>query len=99
MLSREAFARDNFSFWSPLDEQFLNLVMGIAQKENISVVAPYFSQYFFAYYDFGDAESSKLPPWPGSVPVVWDKALQSIRLHKLSTTGEAMRALLNNPEK
>jgi hypothetical protein len=47
MLSREAFARDNFSFWSPLDEQFLKLVMGIAQKENICVVAPYISQYFF----------------------------------------------------
>jgi hypothetical protein len=44
---KEAYFRDNFSFWSPLDKQFLNLVMGIAQKENISVVVPYFSQYFF----------------------------------------------------
>jgi hypothetical protein len=96
MLSREAFVRDNFSFWSPLDGQFLKLVMGIAQKENICVVAPYFSQYFFTYYDFGDAESSKLPSWPASIPVAWDRALQSIRLHKLSTTGEAMRAMVQD---
>jgi hypothetical protein len=96
MLSREAFSRDNFSFWNPLDEQFLSLVMGIGQKENISVVAPYFSQYFFTYYTFGDAECSKLPPWPESVPISWNKALESIRNHRLSATGQAMKAMLDD---
>jgi hypothetical protein len=91
---KEAYFRDNFSFWSPLDEQFLNLVMGIAQKENISVVVPYFSQYFFNYYTFGDAESSKLPPWPVSVGASWNKALESIRNHQLSSTGKAMTAMM-----
>lgn len=96
---REAFFRDNFSFWSPLDEQFLNLVMGMAQKENISVVVPYFSQYFFTYYTFGDAESSKLPPWPGSVSASWTKALELIRNHQLSSTGKAMSAMLVDSRK
>jgi hypothetical protein len=96
---KEAYFRDNFSFWSPLDEQFMNLVMGIAQKENISVVVPYFSQYFFAYYTFGDAESSQLPPWPGSVSASWNKALESIRNHQLSSTGKAMSAMLGNAKK
>jgi len=91
---RDAFFRDNFSFWSPLDEQFCKLLLGIAQKENISAVAPYFSQYFFAYYTFRDAESSKLPPWPGSVPLSWNKAIESIRSHRLSATGEGIKALL-----
>ena len=95
-LYKEALFRDNFSFWSPLDERFVNLLMGIAQKENISVVAPYFSQYLFAYYTFGDAESGKLPPWPGSVPVSWNKALESIRSHRLSPTGKAMSAMLDD---
>src|SRR6266540_949273 len=40
MLNRDAFFRDNFSFWSPLDEQFIDLIFGIAQKENIFAVAP-----------------------------------------------------------
>jgi hypothetical protein len=95
MFNTEAFFRDSFSFWSPLDEQFLNLLMGIAQKEDISVVAPYFSQYFFACYTFGDAESGKLLPWPGNIPATWDKALESIRNHQLSSTGKAMSAVLD----
>ena len=82
--------------WSPLDVQFVELLMGIAQKENISVVAPYFSQYLFAYYTFGDVESSKLPPWPGSVPVSWNKALEAIRSHQLSATGKAISAVLRD---
>lgn len=97
---QEIFLRNNFSFWSPPDEQFLTLLMGIAQKENISVVAPFFSQYFFTYYTFGDAESGKLPPGVGSsISVTWNKALESIRSHQLSSTGKAMGAMLDNEEK
>jgi len=94
---QEIFLRNNFSFWSPLDEQFLTLLMGIAQKENISVVAPFFSQYFFAYYTFGDAESGNLPPGVGSsISVSWNKALESIRNHRLSPTGKAMSEMLDD---
>ena len=45
-------------------------------------------------YAFGDAESGKLPPWPASVPVSLEKALESVRRHQLSSTGEAIKALL-----
>ncbi|MGB8370444.1 MAG: RNA polymerase sigma factor [Limisphaerales bacterium] len=97
---QEIFQRNNFSFWSPLDEQFLALLMGIAQKENISVVAPFFSQYFFTYYAFGDAESGKLPPGVGSsLSVTWNKALESIHSHQLSSTGKALGAMLDEDGK
>jgi hypothetical protein len=92
---KETFFRDNFSFWSPLDQQFMELLMGIAQKENVSVVAPYFSQYFFSYYKFGDTESSNLPPWPGSVIFSWNKAIESIHHHQLSATGKVMSSMLD----
>jgi hypothetical protein len=95
MLSREAFARDNFSFWSPLDQQFLELVLGMAQREDIAAIAPYFSQYFFTYYTFGDIDSSKLPPWPASVPVSWSRAMDAIHAHRLSSTGTAFQTMLN----
>jgi hypothetical protein len=91
-----AFFQDNFSFWSPLDQQFLSLLMGVAQKENISVVVPFFSQFYFANYTFGDAESSKLPPWPLSDLASWDKALESIHNHQLSPTGKAMSEMLGD---
>jgi hypothetical protein len=94
MLSREAFARDNFSFWSPLDQQFLALTLGLAQKENVAAIAPYFSQYLFTYYTYGDSDSNKLPPWPMSVPVTWIRALEAIHAHRLSPTGEAFRMML-----
>jgi RNA polymerase sigma factor (sigma-70 family) len=97
---QEFLLRDNFGFWSPLDEQFLALLMGIAQKENISVVAPTGSQHFFAYYTFGDAESATLPPGIGSnISSTWTKALESIRNHQLSSTGKAMNALLASEAK
>ena len=94
---RELLLRNNFSFWSPLDEQFLALLMGIAQKENIAVVAPFGSQHFFAYYTFGDVESGKLPPGVGSmISATWKKALEAIRRHQLSSTGKAMAAMLDD---
>jgi hypothetical protein len=90
-----AFFQNNFSFWSPLDQQFLNLLMGVAQKENIPVVVPFFSQFYFTNYTFGDAESSKLPPWPLSDMASWNKALEPIRNHQLSSTGQAISAMLD----
>jgi hypothetical protein len=96
MMNTEAFARDNFGFWAPLDERFLRVLWGIAQRERIAVVAPYFSQYFFSYYTFGTVESSQLPPWPASVPVSWGKALDAIRNRQLSTTGKAISAMLDD---
>jgi hypothetical protein len=40
MLNRDAYFRDNFGFWSPLDEEFFKLLMGVAHRENVAVVAP-----------------------------------------------------------
>ena len=90
---KDILARNDFSFWSPLDEQFLNLLMGFGQKENISAVVPFFSQYFFRYFTFGDTESAKLPR---SISESWNQALDSVHSHQLSPTGEAMRAMLND---
>jgi len=94
MVNTEAFARDNFGFWAPLDARFLELLWGIAQKERIAVVVPYFSQFFFSYYTFGTVESDGLPPWPASIPLSSNKALESIRKRQLSTTGKAIAVLL-----
>jgi hypothetical protein len=95
----DIFARNDFSFWSPLDAQFLSALIGFGQKENISAVAPFFSQYFFSYYTFGDAESKGLPPWPRSISASWSKALEAVRAHRLSATGEALRAMLGGTGK
>jgi hypothetical protein len=96
---QEAFFRDNFSFWAPLDEQFMAVLMGMAQKEEIAVIAPYFSQHFFAYYTFGSPEAGALPPWPKCVGVSWNKAIEAIHRHELTPTGQAVADLLKNNTK
>lgn len=92
---QEIFARDNFSFWSPLDTDFLKLLIGVAQKERIAVIVPYFSQYLFSYYTFGDSESASLPLWPASVKVSWTRALGMVHKGELSPTGKALKEVLN----
>jgi hypothetical protein len=94
VMDKEAYYRDNFSFWSPLDMKFLKLLLGIAQKENISVICPYFAQYLFYYYTFGDPETVNLPLFPASVPAAWSKVAGALRENKLSVTGRYLDSLL-----
>ena len=94
MLNTDAYGRDNFGFWAPLDERFLQVLWGIAHTERIDVVVPYCSQYFFSYYTFGSVEASQLPAWPASIPASWNRALESIRKRELSATGKAITAML-----
>jgi len=91
---KETFFRDNFSYWSPLDQKFMELLMGVAQKDKISVVVPYFSQYFFKYYIFGEKESENIPPWPECILTSWNKAAEFIYKRQLSPTGKAMSSML-----
>jgi len=93
----ETFFRDNFSFWSVLDQNYLKLLMGIAQKENIAVITPYFSQYFFTYYNYGDIDARNLPQWPASVFISWKKALESIHMNQISSTGKEISSILKIP--
>ncbi len=94
VMDKEAYYRDNYSFWSPLDIKFLNLLLGIAQKEDISVVCLYFAQYLFSYYTFGDPDTVNLPMFPASVPAAWIRAANALRESKLSVTGRYLDSLL-----
>ena len=78
-----------------MDTDFLKLLIGVAQKERIAVVVPYFSQYLFSYYTFGDSESGSLPPWPARVKVSLTRALERVHKGELSPTGKALREVLN----
>lgn len=48
----EAFRRDVFSFWQPLDQKFLEAVIKFARAEGIEFLSPFWSKYFFAYLDY-----------------------------------------------
>ncbi len=48
------FARDLYSFWQPLDIQFLEILYKLANYKELLFVVPYWSQYHFAYADYDD---------------------------------------------
>jgi hypothetical protein len=52
--------RDVFSFWQPLDSQWLRVLAKIAQHKHYSFVAPIWSPYFYQYLDYGDPKLNGL---------------------------------------
>jgi fibronectin type 3 domain-containing protein len=49
----QASGRDPFSFWAPIDTAFLQALSDYANYEHALFIAPFWSQYFFAYLDYG----------------------------------------------
>ncbi len=45
-------SRDVYSFWQPLDEKFLALIIQFARQNQVEFVSPFWSAYFFAYVDY-----------------------------------------------
>jgi chitodextrinase len=54
------FARDPFSFWAPLDEKFLQVLVRFSHYKKLLFFSPFWTQYFHAYVDY-DAVSSLTP--------------------------------------
>ncbi len=55
----DALAREAFSFWSPLDVNFLRTLAQCARAEQIELLGVSRPRYFFAYLDFFDPQTYK----------------------------------------
>ena len=55
------FARDPFSFWAPLDQQFLTAFAKLAWWKQLKVFSPFWSGYFHAYLNYASAYDSIAP--------------------------------------
>ena len=51
--------RDVFSYWSPMDSQFLNLMAKFSQIYPVEFLSPFSEQYFFAYLNWTPALDSQ----------------------------------------
>ncbi len=49
---QELFGRDVYSFWSPLDMEFMQVVDSMARSAGITYVSFFWNRYFFAYLDY-----------------------------------------------
>ena len=59
----EVFARDAFSFWEPLDEKFISVIVKLARRQEFTFTfASFFwNKYLFAYLDYEDVKNLSVP--------------------------------------
>jgi hypothetical protein len=54
-------SRNNWSFWEPLDSQFLTTMTALANYGKFDFISPFWVSYFFAYVDYNSPNSSSIP--------------------------------------
>lgn len=57
----EIISRDVFSFWEPLDQRFLPLLVRFAQQNRVEFLSAFWSKYFFAYIDYENTPKGLSP--------------------------------------
>jgi hypothetical protein len=88
----EFFARDAYSFWENLDSQFLNILAISAHKNSYSVIAPFWTNYFFAYLDYDDPSLSGLTS-EEILDRAFSAAAQAMQDGKTSGVGQTYKTL------
>jgi hypothetical protein len=86
------FARDPFSFWSPLDQKFLRIAGRAARATKLELAAPFWSRYFFAYVDYNDPLTFRLSPRQ-LVDLAAQRAAEAILQNRVTETGAAFRSM------
>lgn len=81
----DIFRLDAFSFWAPLDQQFIGLIVKSARMENIEYVSPFWSTLFFSYVDY-DSDTAQLP-YSDLESLVNSAAVQNVANDQFSSTG------------
>jgi len=102
-------ARDAFSFWAPLDQRFLQLVMKVANYKHFDYISAFGFFYWFTLVDYGSLPSPPCPPvYPAtssSDNSACDSRVQNIQNqaarkaladHGISPTGTAYKSLIGS---
>lgn len=55
-VSKDIYSRDAYSFWSPLDQKFVEALVKLAHYKKYEYISPFFSNYFFGYLDYDSAK-------------------------------------------
>lgn len=56
------FARDVYSFWEPLDTQYMRVLGKLARAKGFELISPFWSRYFFSYLPYGEAAQQAFAP-------------------------------------
>jgi hypothetical protein len=85
-------ARDVYSFWAPLDFDFLRVLARAARVGNIEAVVAARPRYFFAYLDFFDPATFRATPLL-LMELAQRQAGEAMGTGQLTQTGKAFGAL------
>jgi hypothetical protein len=88
----EAFGRDAFAFWQPLDQDFIRLVVELARRIDAEFSVFSWTKYLYAYLPL-TPETERMPP--GERMQASDRAAaENIVAGRLSATGERFKSLI-----
>jgi hypothetical protein len=88
----DIFRRDLFSFWAPLDQEFLATIVRTARLANILYISPFWSMLFFSYVDY-DSTTAALS-YSDLSALVNKVAAQNIANDQFSSTGSFYQDLI-----
>ncbi len=88
----EAFRRDVFSFWEPLDQKFLEVIVELARAQGIEFMSAFWSTYFFAYLDYN--RRTRWLPYARLRQLSDQAAVQNLLAGRFSQTGLRYGALI-----
>lgn len=87
------FGRDVFSFWAPLDREFLKSMAELANLKQVDYVSAFWANYFFSYILYDDR--TKDLPYRALIEVANRAAAMNIDAGVFSPTGEYYRDLIH----
>jgi hypothetical protein len=87
---------DSFSFWAPLDSEFIEDLVKLAHWKNLYFVSPFSSPLFFSYTDYRAA--SQLEPAQRYAENI-KLSMEAMRKGELSPTGKAYAAAIKSPRR
>ena len=91
--SSDIFRRDLFSFFAPLDQQFLATLVKTTRLANIDYVSPFWTQLFFGYSDY-DQNTAQMS-YGQLVAMTNQIASQNIISDQFSQTGQTYKSLIS----
>ncbi len=82
---------DNFSFWEPLDSEFLGELVKLAYWKNLDYLSPFSFDWFFAYLDYNQYGNATTAQQTTAINAA---ASAAMRAGQLSAVGQAYAAAI-----
>ena len=88
----ENLKRDSYSFFAPLDQQFMRCMAKLAEVDGVEYLSAFSSNLFFAYLDYSDALDNET--YAQVATQLNQAASKAMKADAWSSTGDFMKALI-----